>query len=187
MPWWCGLPDLPRGAQGALDGSGWGIQGRSERSGEHDAGCRAAATSPSAGRTLLVSERIVAIDEIAVMFVAGDRARPIPEQAPLAFATLEGKLTTLRGRRFYGVVVDAQYRACVAIRPEDYAIALPHPTWVIPGGKFARQKLTHWEQHLHLIGQTMLQMRERADFDASRYCIEYYRSRRELLLMVPVL
>ena len=66
----------------------------------------------------------------------------------LAFARLEGQLTTLKGRRFYGVVVDAQYRACVPIRPEDYADALPHPTWVIPGGKFARRKLAHWEQHL---------------------------------------
>jgi hypothetical protein len=33
----------------------------------------------------------------------------------------------------------------------------------------------------------MLQMRERADFDASHYCIEYYRSQRELLRMAPVL
>jgi len=121
------------------------------------------------------------------MFVAADRTRPIAEQAPLAFATLEGQLTRLKGRRFYGVVVDGQYRACVAIRPEDYADAFPHPTWVIPGGKFARRKLAHWEQHRHLIGQTMLQMRERADYDTSRYCIEYYRSRRELLLMAPVL
>ena len=121
------------------------------------------------------------------MFVAADQTRPIAEQAPLAFARLEGQLTTLKGRRFYGVVVDAQYRACVPIRPEDYADALPHPTWVIPGGKFARRKLAHWEQHRHLIGQTMLQMRERADYDTSRYCIEYYRSRRELLLMAPVL
>ena len=159
-----------------------------DRKGEHDAGCRcAAAASLSTGRTILVSESVVVISEIAVMFVAGDRTRPIPEQAPIAFATLEGKLTTLRGRRFYGVVVDGQYRACVAIRPEDYADALPHPTWVIPGGKFARRKLAHWEQHRHLIGETILQMRERADFDASRYCIEYYRSQRELLLMAPVL
>jgi hypothetical protein len=33
----------------------------------------------------------------------------------------------------------------------------------------------------------MLEMRERADLDASRYSIEYYRSQRELLLMAPVL
>ena len=150
--------------------------------------CRSGAeASLGGGRTILVWESIVVISEIAVMFVAGDRTKPIPEQAPVAFETLEGKLTTLRGRRFYGVVVSGQYRACVAIRPDDYADALPHPTWIIPGGKFARRKLAHWEQHRHLIGQTMLQMRERADFDNSRYCIEYYRSQRELLLMAPVL
>jgi hypothetical protein len=135
----------------------------------------------------LVCESIIRISEIPVMFVAGDRTRPIPEQAPVAFAMLEGNLTTLRGRRFYGVVVDTQYRACVAIRPEDHTVALSHPMWIIPGGKFARRKLPNWEQHRHLIGHTILQMRERADFDASRYCIEYYRSQRELLLMTPVL
>src|SRR5215475_14299552 len=124
---------------------------------------------------------------IPVMFAAGDRTKPISEQAPIAFDKLEGKLTTLRGRRSYGVIVNEQYRACAALSPDDYLDVFPHPTWVIPGGKFARRKLAHWEQHVHLIGQTILQMRERADFDASRYCIEYYRSRRELLLMAPVL
>ena len=76
----------------------------------------------------MVCESIVLISEIPIMFVAGDRTWPIPEQAPVALAMLEGKLTTLRARRFYGVVVDGQYRACVAIRPEDYTDALPHPT-----------------------------------------------------------
>jgi hypothetical protein len=141
----------------------------------------------AAGEQSLVCESIVVISEIPVMFVAGDRTWPIAEQAPVAFAKLEGKLATLRGRRFYGVVVDGQYRACVAIRPEDHTDALPHPTWIIPGGRFARRKLLHWEQHRHLIGHMMLQMHERADLDTSRYCIEYYRSQRELLLMAPVL
>jgi hypothetical protein len=101
----------------------------------------------AAGEQSLVCESIVVISEIPVMFVAGDRTWPIAEQAPVAFAKLEGKLATLRGRRFYGVVVDGQYRACVAIRPEDHTDALPHPTWIIPGGRFARRKLPHWEQH----------------------------------------
>ena len=67
------------------------------------------------GNRFLASESILVIGELAVMFVAADRTRPNPEQAPLAFATLEGQLTTLRGRHFDGLVVDAQYRACVAI------------------------------------------------------------------------
>jgi hypothetical protein len=32
----------------------------------------------------------------------------------------------------------------------------------------------------------MMRLRERTDYDASRACIEYYRSQRELLLMVPI-
>jgi hypothetical protein len=32
-----------------------------------------------------------------------------------------------------------------------------------------------------------MQMRQRADFDFSRHCIELYRNQRELLLMAPIL
>jgi len=42
-----------------------------------------------------------------------------------------------------------------------------------------------WEQHRDEIGPTM-PPRDRGDFDPSRPCIEYYRSQRELLLMVPI-
>jgi hypothetical protein len=141
----------------------------------------------SARENFMASESIVVVSDMWVMFVAGDRGKPISEQAPVAFDKLEGKLIRLKGRRFYGVVVDEEYRACVAIRPDDNLDNLPGQTWVIPGGKFARRRLFHWEQQRHRIGPTMVQMRERTDFDSSRYCIEYYRSQRELLLMAPIL
>jgi hypothetical protein len=65
---------------------------------EHGTGCRGAAEpSLPKRRTTVVSESIVVIRKIAVMFVAGDRTKPISEQAPAAFETLEDKLTTLRG------------------------------------------------------------------------------------------
>ncbi len=48
--------------------------------------------------------------------------------------------------------------------PDD-ASSLPHQTWTIPGGRYVRR---------------------RPDFDPTRSCVEYYRSRKELLLMVPV-
>jgi hypothetical protein len=134
----------------------------------------------------MTAESIVVIEDIPVMFVAGDRAKPIPEQAPAAFGRLEAKLGTLKGQRFYGVVVDGEYRACVAIRPEDDPDHLPHARWVIPGGKYARRRLADWEQHRDLIGPTVMELRGRSDFDGSRHCIEYYRSQRELLIMVPV-
>jgi hypothetical protein len=73
------------------------------------------------------------------------------------------------------------------VRPQDDPHNLPHPTWVIPGGRFARRKLGDWEQHRDLIGPTMMALRGRKDLDSSRHCIEYYRSQRELFLMVPIL
>jgi hypothetical protein len=134
----------------------------------------------------MATDPIVVIRDIDVMFVAGAPDRPIAEQAPAAFNELEAKLPTLRGRHFYGVVVGTEYRACVAIGPEDDPDALPHPRWVIPGGKYARRKLADWEEHRHLIGTLMAELRGRPDSDPSRPCIEYYRRKRELLLMVPV-
>jgi len=134
----------------------------------------------------MMSDTVVVIQDIPVMFVAGDRANPISDQAPTAFAELEAKLETLKGRHFYGVIVEGEYRACVGMRSQDDRQYLPTRTWVIPGGKFARRKLANWERHRDQIGPTMMQLRGRSDFDRSRHCIEYYRSQRELLLMVPI-
>lgn len=134
----------------------------------------------------MAAESVIVMHDISVMYVAGDPARPISEQATIVFDRLEAKLATLKGRRFYGVVLDGAYRACVATRPDDDPDDLPHPTWSIPGGRYVRQKLANWEQHRHLIGPSMMRLRERTDYDASPMCIEYYRSQRELLLMVPI-
>jgi len=134
----------------------------------------------------MASESVVVIKDITVMFVSGDRTKPICEQAPATFRKLEAKLEALNGRHFYGVVLDGEYRACVAVAPDEGPGKSPHPTWVIPGGRFVRRKLADWEHHRDLIGPTMMEMRKRGDFDPSRQCIEYYRSQRELLLMAPI-
>ena len=60
-------------------------------------------------------DTIVDFSEIPVMFVAGDRSRPIPEQAPLASETLEAKLLSRKGRQFSGVTLGNEDRACAAI------------------------------------------------------------------------
>jgi hypothetical protein len=135
----------------------------------------------------MIQENIVQIDDIAVIYVAGERGRPISEQAPAAFDMLEAKLPSLRSRRFYGVVVDGEYRACVALRPEDDRDHLAQPKWTIPGGKYVRLKIGDWEEHRDQIGPVMARLRDRKDLDVSRPCIEYYRSQRELLLMAPIL
>lgn len=132
------------------------------------------------------NDTIVAIESIPVMYVAGQPGRPIAEQAPDAFQRLEAKLASLKGRRFYGVVIGDEYRACVAIAPDDDIDALPHPTSTLPGGRYARSRIAAWEAHRDQIGPIMQALRRRPDFDPTRPCIEYYRSRGELLLMAPV-
>ena len=134
----------------------------------------------------MAAETIVTAEDVPVMYVAGQRGRPIAEQAPEAFKTLEAKLSSLKGRKFYGIVIGDEYRACVAITPNDDAASLPHPTWTIPGGRYVRRKIENWEENLHRIGTSVEELRRRSDFDPTRSSVEYYRSRKELLLMVPV-
>ena len=132
------------------------------------------------------ADTIVTMPDIPVMYVAGETGRPISEQAPKAFAALEAKLASLKGRRFYGVVVDDAYRACVALAAGEDVGSLPHPRWAIPGGRYARRRIADWEDNLHLIAPGFAALRARPDADPARPCIEFYRSRRELLLLAPV-
>lgn len=62
----------------------------------------------------MAADNIVTIDDIPVMYVAGRRGEPIGKQAPAAFAELESKLPSLKDRKFYGIVIGEEYRACVA-------------------------------------------------------------------------
>jgi hypothetical protein len=133
------------------------------------------------------ADTIIALEDIPVMYVMGEKGRPIGEQAPKAFQELESKLPSLQGRKFYGVVfAGCEYRACVALAESDDPTSLPFTTWVIPGGKYARRKIENWEEHIDSIGPTFDSLRRENKFDPDRPDIEFYRSQRELLVMVPV-
>jgi hypothetical protein len=132
------------------------------------------------------ADTVITFPDTAVMFVAGEAGQPIPEQAPKAFAALEARLPSLKRRRFFGVVQGDHYRACVALEPGDDPRNLPLPAWRLPGGKYVRRRIVNWEQHLDLIGPTFEALYKRTDVDGSRPGIEFYRSQRELLVMVPV-
>jgi hypothetical protein len=133
------------------------------------------------------ADTIVTLPDIEVMYVAGQKGAPIPEQAQAAFQELEAKLPTLKRRRFYGCLIDDEYRACVAIDARDDVGSLPHPRWTIPGGRYARRRIVDWEQHRHMIGPTFESLRAGNRIDPARPLIEFYRSRQDLLAMVPVL
>lgn len=118
------------------------------------------------------------------MYVAGDRALPVPEQAPAAFEQLEVGLDSLRGRKFYGVVEAGEYRACVAVRPKDPDAHFP--VYRIPGGRYFCHRLADFLSDAGRIGQLVEEMVHRSDFDSSRPVVEFYRGHDQLSIRVPV-
>jgi hypothetical protein len=131
------------------------------------------------------ADAIVTTDDIPVIYVQGEPGKPVSEQAPVAFKTLEDSLPTLRGRKFYGTVLRGEYRACVAIRPGE-EIVEAHPLWTIPGGKYIRRRIPEGHEQPYLIAPAAEELCARSDYDPSRPVIEFYRTSREVLLMVPV-
>src|SRR5207302_7775122 len=123
------------------------------------------------------------LSDVQVMYVESTTGIP---GAAKAFDTLEAPFPTLKGRKFYGTFLPSSgvYRACVAIEAGDDVAALGFATWTVPGGKYARGKVTNWEQNRSEIGKTFERMRSENEQDTSRPSIEFYRSQRELLLFL---
>ena len=107
---------------------------------------------------------------------------------PKAFNDLESRLATLKGRKFYGTFhyPHGPYRACVALQEDDDAGSLGLATWVIPGGKCARKKLNNWSERPQRIGEDFAILAEQNDVDPRRPSIEFYRSHREVILLLPI-
>ncbi|MGD8814710.1 MAG: hypothetical protein PVI78_09570 [Anaerolineales bacterium] len=125
----------------------------------------------------------VSLDDIPVMFVKAEGGTTGAERA---FHKLESGLASLRGRRFYGTYQAGEYRACVALLPNDDPETLGFETWVIPGGNYFREKLTNWSQRIPEIGKRFDAMAARISADFSRPSIEYYRTQSEVHLLLPM-
>ena len=109
-----------------------------------------------------------------------------PPGAGEAFDALEARLPSLKGRKFYGTMLNGEYRACVARAAQDDPAAMGLQTWIIPGGAYARRKLEGWPERIREIGETFLAMSAEFPPDPSRPNIEFYRSQKELLLFLVV-
>lgn len=111
------------------------------------------------------------------------------ENSVKAFIDLEKRIGSLKGRKFYGTLVGSPttgiYRACVEAKTGERALSLGLDTWTIPGGMYLRAKIPNWLGKEYLIGQTFKTMSVNQKVDNSRPYIEYYRSMRELILLLP--
>lgn len=129
----------------------------------------------------------VEVSDLEVLRVRADMRAGGP---PEAFALLESKLSTLKGRRFYGSfqVSDRgeEYFACVVRTASDDPIALNVETGKIPGGLYARRTLVDWESKISSLPILFDEMGRLHDADPTRPSLEFYRSQSELQLLLPV-
>ena len=131
-------------------------------------------------------DTIVDSPPIPVMYVAGDKSKPIGEQAPQAIDELENAMPSLQGSKFFGLVVDGEYRACVRINADEQPQGVNYPKFTIPGGRYVHRRLVDWNHEVELIGQTVSDLMSRPDYDSTRHVIEHYRSHTEIVIRVPV-
>ena len=126
---------------------------------------------------------LVTLDDVKVMFVVSSNG---PQGAGEAFDRLEARLPSLKGRKFYGTMLNGEYRACVAIEPQDVPASMGLETWTIPGGAYVRRKMERWSERLPEIGQVFGALAAEHPRDPARPNIEFYRSQKELLLFMAV-
>ena len=119
------------------------------------------------------------------------------ETAASTMSKVEQALQTLKGRRFYGlfnIQNDIEtYYSCTSIEAGDEPEKLGFERIMIGKGKYDREKLSDWEKHwdgkniagLPELFELMVKRNE-GNIDNSRFCVEYYRSQKELYAMLPV-
>jgi hypothetical protein len=128
------------------------------------------------------------IQSIQVMGMKVDR---FPEDVQSAFSSLENKLHAKKNRKFLGALNVSNntpdYTACIEQSIYDDPMSLGLQTYKLPGGKYITGKLINWTLNTHLIQEMFGEMGNKYIFDPSRPQLEYYKSKRELILMLPVL
>lgn len=125
---------------------------------------------------------IASIRVMSVKAVGGTKG------AKNAFDSLESKLPSLRGRRFYGAFdrLTEEYRACVATAEGEDALSLGLERWTIPGGRCATRKVIDWNTKIQRLPQMFDEMASGRKVDPTRPSVEYYRSESELVLYLPL-
>lgn len=122
--------------------------------------------------------------ETPVMF-----KRVADEVSAIALGMREVEETVgLRGRKYYGAFYDdGEYLICVQLREGDDPQRLGLEIGSLPGGDYARERLTGEPPEVYeLIGPTFERLSRRPDRDRSRPGIEFYRRRDVIDLLLPV-
>lgn len=122
--------------------------------------------------------------------VMGLKVNRFPEDVQSAFDSLEKKILKRSSRKMLGTLnVNndiPEYKACVEQVDLDNPDFLGLESSILPGGKYISGKLINWTMNTHLIKEMFGEMSYKYIFDASRPQLEFYKSKRELILMLPI-
>ncbi len=132
-------------------------------------------------------DTIVESDPISVRYIPRDRTKSIGEQAPQAVEELEAAMPSLQGSKFFGVVVEGEYRACVRQDTKNDSPLSKFAQFDISGGRYVHRRLVNWDHNIELLVQAVEELCTRSDFDPTRYVIEHYRSHTEVVIRVTVI
>jgi len=134
-------------------------------------------------------DTIVDRPQIEVLRVRADMKGKGPKAA---FDALESKLPSLKGRKFFGTfrMLDdgEEYYACVERFPTDNPAALGLEAGTIPGGKYVRRRVWNWESVVAAgkMKEISEEFARGYALDPDRPSIEFYRSMKELHILLPV-
>jgi len=136
--------------------------------------------------------KITIIRHPAVRLVTA-KSKSFPDGNAEAFNAIESLLKTLRGRRFYGLIFESEegkdyYAGLVPDNEieERRFIELGFPIMEIESGACARVKFFDWSSKTDQIASIFGAMIDEYGIDPSRPQMEFYRSRSELHLLLPV-
>jgi hypothetical protein len=130
---------------------------------------------------------IVEREAVLVMF---RRTTDTQDAIARTWAEVEAAVGPLKGRKFYGAFTAAtgEYWVCVQLRADDDPGALELERGVLPGGRYARERLVGYPPAVYgLIKPTFDRLAEhRSDQDGSRPSIEFYRRHDVIDLLLPI-
>jgi hypothetical protein len=134
-------------------------------------------------RATTMNPALVTRPDTALMFI---ETADDPSALSAAWRQLEAALGSTRGRHFLGTFYPGKtYRASVQLRDGDHPAAFP--TGVVPGGAYLRLRLRGEPPGLYdRLPQAMQQLEAAGDRDTTRPCIEWYRRRDEVDVLMPV-
>ena len=128
------------------------------------------------------------LGDLKLMYV---QASSFPDGIQDAWDKLEKTLDTMKGRKFYGTSHYENgkmiYRACVIPVDDAEVLKLGLKTFTVPPGEYAAAKLMNWSSQIQKIREIFTELNNNYSANPDLPNIEFYKSSKELILMLPIL